>query len=74
MILGCLASQSAYALPVAAAPLAICFGSGYVRMQDFVKVGIVATIIAIIISVLGIMVLLGPTMGISPHDIPLWAK
>ncbi len=74
MILGCLASQSAYVLPVAAAPLAICFGSGYVRMQDFVKVGIVATIIAIIISVLGIMVLLGPTFGISAQVMPPWAQ
>ena len=74
MILGCLASQSAYALPVAAAPLAICFGSGYVRMQDFVKVGIVATVIAIIISVLGIMVLLGPTFGISAQVMPPWAQ
>jgi len=73
MVLGCLASQSAYALPVAAAPLAICFGSGYVRMPDFVKVGIAASIIAIIISVLGIMVLLGPTFGVSAQVMPLWA-
>jgi len=73
MVLGCLASQSAYALPVAAAPLAICFGSGYVRMPDFVKTGIAASIMAIIIIVLGTMVLLGPTFGISAYVMPAWA-
>lgn len=74
MVLGCLASQSAYALPVAAAPLAICFGTGYIRMPDFVKTGIAASIIGIIIVVLGIMVLLGPTFGISAHVMPVWAQ
>jgi sodium-dependent dicarboxylate transporter 2/3/5 len=73
MILGCLAAQCAYALPVAAAPFAVCFGSGCIRMTDFVKVGIVSSIVAIIIAVLGSLLLLGPAFGVSPHVVPPWA-
>jgi len=60
MILGCLAAQCAYALPVAAAPLAICFGSGYIRMTDFVRIGIVSSIVAIVIVVFRLFAAPGP--------------
>jgi len=73
MILGCLAAQCAYALPVAAAPLAICFGSGYIRMTDFVRIGIVSSIVAIVIVVLGSLLLLGLAFGVSAHIMPSWA-
>lgn len=73
MILGCLAAQCAYALPVAAAPFAVCFGSGYIKMTDFVRIGIVSSVVGILIVVFGSLMLLGPALGVSPHVLPPWA-
>lgn len=73
MILGCLASQCAYALPVSTTCNAICFGSGYISMMDMVKVGIVCSLVSIVIIILGALFLMGPVFGVSPHTIPPWA-
>ncbi|MBN2570130.1 MAG: SLC13 family permease [Deltaproteobacteria bacterium] len=73
MILGCLASQCAYALPVSTTPNAICFGSGYISMVDIVKVGLICSIVAILIAVVGTLIFMGPAFGVSPHLMPAWA-
>ncbi|MBW2004479.1 MAG: SLC13/DASS family transporter [Deltaproteobacteria bacterium] len=73
MILGCLASQCAYALPVSTTPNAICFGSGYIRMLDMVRVGIICSIVSILIAVLGSLIFMGPAFGVAPHVVPPWA-
>ena len=73
MVLGCLASQCAYALPVSTTPNAICFGSGYISMVDIVKVGLICSIVSILIVVIGTLIFMGPAFGVSPHVMPAWA-
>jgi len=73
MILGCLAAQCAYALPVSTTPNAICFGSGYIRMLDMVIIGIITSIVGLLIVIFGSLVLMGPAFGVSPYVVPPWA-
>lgn len=73
MVLGCLAAQCAYALPVSTTPNAICFGSGYISMVDMVKIGLICSIVSILIVVFGTLILMGPAFGVSPQVMPAWA-
>lgn len=72
MLLGALAAQCAYALPVATTPNAICFGSGYINMMDMVKVGAIVSIASILIITFGLLLLVGFAFGISPNVVPAW--
>lgn len=72
MILGALASQCAYALPVSTTGNAICFGSGYIDMIDMVKVGLVISAVSVLIVVFGSLLLLGPVFGVDPSIVPVW--
>jgi sodium-dependent dicarboxylate transporter 2/3/5 len=72
MILGCLAAQCAYAMPVSTTGNAICFGSGYITMTDMVKVGLVCSIVAILIVVFGALIFMGPAFDVSPYVVPAW--
>jgi sodium-dependent dicarboxylate transporter 2/3/5 len=74
MALGALASQCAYALPVSTTCNAICFGSGYIRMMDMFKYGLIISVIGVLIVVAGLLVLGGPSFGMSPYIIPAWLK
>lgn len=72
MLLGALAAQCAYALPVATTPNAICFGSGYINMMDMVKVGVIVSIASILIITFGLLLLVGFAFGVSPSVVPAW--
>jgi sodium-dependent dicarboxylate transporter 2/3/5 len=50
-------------LPVATPPNAIVFGSGYVRIPDMLRVGIV-------LNVLGVLVITPMTQSILPYVLP----
>jgi len=74
MALGALASQCAYALPVSTTCNAICFGSGYIRMMDMFKYGLVISVVAVLIVVVGLLALGGPSFGMSPYVVPTWLR
>ena len=49
MISATIAASCAFMLPVATPPNAVVFGSGYLRIRDMVKTGIVMNIISILL-------------------------
>ncbi len=52
MVGATIAASCAFMLPVATPPNAVVFGSGYLKISDMVKVGIVMNVISIIIGLL----------------------
>ncbi len=49
MIAGAIGASMAFMLPVATPPNALIFGSGYIKMKDMIKAGILLNIISIIL-------------------------
>jgi sodium-dependent dicarboxylate transporter 2/3/5 len=70
-----LAASCAFMLPVATPPNAVVFGSGYVRMNDMVRHGLIMNLIGIVLVTL-VCYLLGPIMfGIDlTGGVPDWAQ
>lgn len=52
MVSATLAAGCAFMLPIATPPNAVVFGSGYLRMQDMARVGIVINLLSILLIVL----------------------
>ncbi len=73
MVTGTIAASLAFMLPVATPPNAIVFGSGYVRLPEMVRVGVILDLIGIVI-VLILMYTIGlHVFSISPGVLPAWA-
>ncbi len=70
MVAATIAASCAFMLPVATAPNAIVFGTGYVNMQDMIKAGFWLNILSIIIIILTIYFLLSPMWGIDMQNFP----
>jgi len=49
MVSATIAASCAFMLPVATPPNAVVFGSGYLKMTDMVKIGLVMNVISIVI-------------------------
>ena len=49
MVSATIAASCAFMLPVATPPNAVVFGSGYLKMTDMVKTGLVMNVISIVI-------------------------
>ncbi|MFT7087389.1 MAG: sodium-dependent dicarboxylate transporter 2/3/5 [Rickettsiales bacterium] len=69
-----LAASCAFMLPMATPPNAIVFASGYIRIPQMVKIGIVMNIISILIITLFSYTLIGYVFGINIGEIPMWIK
>ncbi len=65
-----LAASCAFMLPVATAPNAVIFGSGYLRMKNMVRAGVGLNIISIIIITLFVYLLLPIFWDIDPSQFP----
>jgi len=68
-----LASSCAFMLPMATPPNAIVFASGYIRIAQMVKVGIVMNILSIILITVLSYTLASYVFGISSNTVPEWA-
>lgn len=66
----CIASSCAFMLPVATAPNAVVFGSGYLKMKDMVRAGFMLNILSIIVIVFVIYFLLPAVWGIDMMNFP----
>jgi solute carrier family 13 (sodium-dependent dicarboxylate transporter), member 2/3/5 len=74
MIPATISASTAFMLPVATPPNAIVFGSGYIRIRDMVKIGIVMNIIGLVLITFLVYFFAAPVFNISWTDFPAWAK
>ncbi|MHC8514740.1 SLC13 family permease [Sporosarcina sp. ITBMC105] len=70
MIAAGVAASCAFMLPVATPPNAVVFGSGYLRIPDMAKAGLVLNIIGVLLVTAAIYFLLPAVWGIDLHSIP----
>ena len=68
-----LASSCAFMLPMATPPNAVVFASGYVRIIDMIRAGIVMNIISLMIITLLSYSLISFVFNIEPGILPDWA-
>ena len=61
-------------LPVATPPNAIVFGSGYIRIKDMVKIGIVMNLIGLVLVVLFLSATAPAIFDIEWQIFPGWAR
>lgn len=74
MIPATISASCAFMLPVATAPNAIIFGSGYVSISDMAKAGVVINIVgAVLITILTYLLAI-PVFNITPGMLPSWIK
>jgi sodium-dependent dicarboxylate transporter 2/3/5 len=69
-----LASSCAFMLPMATPPNAVVFASGYIKIIDMVKAGILMNIISIMFIILFSYSLISYVFDIEPNTIPEWAN
>lgn len=74
MIPATISASTAFMLPVATPPNAIVFGSGYIRIRDMVRIGIVMNIIGLILITFFVYTTAGTVFDISWTEFPAWAK
>lgn len=65
-----LAASCAFMLPVATPPNAVVFGSGYLRIPDMIRAGILMNVISIILITLATYLLLPYLWDIDPSQFP----
>jgi sodium-dependent dicarboxylate transporter 2/3/5 len=74
MIPATISASCAFMLPVATAPNAVIFGSGYVSIQQMAKAGIILNIIGAFIVTLLVYLLAIPVFQITLDSVPAWAQ
>ncbi|MCG8604076.1 anion permease, partial [bacterium] len=74
MIPATISASCAFMLPVATAPNAVIFGSGYVSIQQMAKAGLILNIVGAFIVTLLVYLLAIPVFGITLDSVPMWAK
>jgi len=73
MVPATLSASCAFMMPVATPPNAIVFGSGYIRIGQMVRAGIVFNVVGVVI-IATLFALLGPTaLGMELDVVPAWA-
>ncbi len=65
-----IAASCAFMLPVATPPNAVVFGSGYLRIPDMVRSGVIMNIISIILITIATYLLLPYLWSIDPNQFP----
>ena len=74
MIPATISASTAFMLPVATPPNAIVFGSGYIRIRDMVRIGLVMNIIGLILITIFVYTTAEIVFNISWTDFPAWAR
>jgi sodium-dependent dicarboxylate transporter 2/3/5 len=74
MIPATISCSTAFMLPVATPPNAIVFGSGYIRIKDMFKIGLVINLIGLVLILLFVWLLAGAVFEISWEQVPDWIR
>jgi len=74
MIPAAISASCAFMLPVATPPNAIIFGSGYVRIGQMAKAGLVINLIGAVLVTLLVYLLAIPVFEINLNQMPSWAR
>jgi sodium-dependent dicarboxylate transporter 2/3/5 len=74
MLPAAIASSTAFMLPVATPPNAIVFGSGYVRIKDMVRIGLVMNLIGLVLTTLLVYFHAANIFPIDLNQFPIWAR
>jgi sodium-dependent dicarboxylate transporter 2/3/5 len=74
IVTACISASMAFMLPVATPPNAIVFGSGYLRIVDMAKTGLVLNIVAAVIITIFAVYLLPVLWGVDLSVVPAFAK
>ena len=70
MISATIAASCAFMLPVATPPNAVVFGSGYLKIKDMVKTGLLMNLISIVVVTLYIYYILPIIWDIDIYEFP----
>jgi len=73
MIPAAIACSCAFLLPVATPPNAIVFGTGYIKLPQMIKAGIIFEIVGMFIVTLLSYLLIGIAFGVRTGIMPVWA-
>ena len=74
MVPATLSASCAFMMPVATPPNAVVFGSGWVRIRDMVRAGLVFNLVGVVI-IAALFAWLGPAaLGMQLDVVPAWAK
>ena len=71
MVAACVASSCAFMLPVATAPNAVAFGSGYLQMKDMLRAGFLLNVVSIIVITIFLYFLLPVIWNIDLLSFPV---
>ena len=71
MVAACIASSCAFMLPVATAPNAVAFGSGYLQMKDMLRAGFLLNVVSIIVITIFLYFLLPVIWNLDLLSFPL---
>jgi sodium-dependent dicarboxylate transporter 2/3/5 len=74
MIPATISCSTAFMLPVATPPNAIVFGSGYIRIRDMVKIGIVMNLLGLILIALFLYTIAPVIFDIDWNTMPPWTR
>ncbi len=69
-----ISASTAFMLPVATPPNAIVFGSGYIRIRDMARVGVVMNFAGLFLITALVYLLAGPIFHIDWSVLPSWAR
>ena len=72
MIPATISSSTAFMLPVATPPNAIVFGSGYIRIRDMVKIGLIMNLLGLILIALFLSTTAPAIFDIDWNILPEW--
>jgi sodium-dependent dicarboxylate transporter 2/3/5 len=74
MIPATISCSTAFMLPVATPPNAIVFGSGYIRIKNMVKIGLIMNLVGLLLILLFVYLLAEPIFGINGEQVPAWVN
>jgi sodium-dependent dicarboxylate transporter 2/3/5 len=74
MIPATISCSTAFMLPVSTPPNAIVFGSGYIRIRDMVRIGVMLNLLALILIAVFISTIGGAVFDINWNGVPAWVN
>jgi sodium-dependent dicarboxylate transporter 2/3/5 len=74
MIPATISCSTAFMLPIATPPNAIVFGSGFIRVRDMVRIGLIMNIVGLLLITLLVYLIAGPVFNIDWNQVPSWIQ
>ncbi|MFA6243813.1 MAG: SLC13 family permease [Candidatus Hydrogenedentales bacterium] len=74
MIPATFSASLAFMMPAGTPPNALVYGTGYVTLPQMARAGLVMNFVCIALVIAITYLIIIPVMGISPGELPVWAK